>query len=103
MDFSIKPITPESKLKVLGFMKKNFFKDEPLNNSVKLIDAKDTTCIELEEYSMSSLDENLSLMAVSSSGMIVGVIINGKTIKNILIIIILFFYLETSGFSKNFI
>ncbi|KAF7991356.1 hypothetical protein HCN44_002918 [Aphidius gifuensis] len=79
MDFSIKPITADAKLKVLGFMKKNFFKDEPLNNSVNLIDGKDTTCIELEEYSMSSLDENLSLMAVSSSGIIVGVIINGKT------------------------
>lgn len=81
MDYNFHMITADDTDRVLKFLRRFFFRDEPLNKAIKLIpDGEDSTCIELEEYSMSSLVENLSLMAVSSSGAIIGVILNGKNI-----------------------
>ncbi|XP_063978800.1 arylalkylamine N-acetyltransferase 1-like isoform X2 [Diachasmimorpha longicaudata] len=80
MDYHIRTVTADAKPKVLAFLRRFFFRDEPLNHSIGLIpEGENSTCIELEEYSMSSLEQNLSLMAVASSGAIVGVQINGTT------------------------
>ncbi|XP_015112260.1 dopamine N-acetyltransferase isoform X2 [Diachasma alloeum] len=80
MDYHIRTVTADAKPKVLAFLRRFFFRDEPLNHSIGLIpEGENSTCVELEEYSMSSLDQNLSLMAVASSGAIVGVQINGIT------------------------
>ncbi|XP_076247423.1 arylalkylamine N-acetyltransferase 1 isoform X4 [Calliopsis andreniformis] len=80
MDYHIQIITKDDKLRILKFLRRFFFRDEPLNHSIELIpEGEDSTCLELEEYcSMSSLENNLSLMAVSTSGAIVGVLLNGK-------------------------
>ncbi|KAL0106029.1 hypothetical protein PUN28_016032 [Cardiocondyla obscurior] len=80
MDYHIEVIKKDDKMKVLKFLRRFFFRDEPLNQSIQLIpEGEDSTCIELEEYcSNSSLDNNLSLMAVSSSGAVIGVVLNGK-------------------------
>ncbi|XP_012348903.1 dopamine N-acetyltransferase isoform X2 [Apis florea] len=80
MDYHIQIITKDDKLRILKFLRRFFFRDEPLNHSIELIpESEDSTCLELEEYcSMSSLENNLSLMAVSTNGAIVGVILNGK-------------------------
>lgn len=80
MDYNIQIITKDDKLRILKFLRRFFFRDEPLNYAIQLIpESEDSTCLELEEYcSMSSLENNLSLMAVSTSGAIVGVILNGK-------------------------
>lgn len=82
MDYHIQIITKDDKLRILKFLRRFFFRDEPLNHSIELIpESEDSTCLELEEYcSMSSLENNLSLMAVSTNGAIVGVILNGKTL-----------------------
>ncbi|XP_011296840.1 dopamine N-acetyltransferase isoform X2 [Fopius arisanus] len=80
MDYHVRTLTPEDKPKVLAFLRRFFFRDEPLNHTIGLIpEGENSTCLELEEYSMSSLDQNLSLMAVSSGGAIVGVQLNGIT------------------------
>ncbi|XP_017791477.1 PREDICTED: dopamine N-acetyltransferase-like isoform X1 [Habropoda laboriosa] len=80
MDYHIQVVTKDDKLRILKFLRRFFFRDEPLNQSIELIpENEDSTCLELEEYcSMSSLENNLSLMAVSTNGAIVGVLLNGK-------------------------
>lgn len=79
MDYHIRTITAEAKPKVLAFLRRFFFRDEPLNQSIGLIpEGENSTCVELEGYSMSSVEQNLSLMAVSSTGAIVGVQLNGE-------------------------
>ncbi|CAD6241261.1 GSCOCG00002594001-RA-CDS [Cotesia congregata] len=81
-DYSIQVIKQEDKPEVLKFLRRFFFRDEPLNASIELIPrGENSTCVPLEEYSMSSIDENLSLKAVSSAGNIVGVQLNGTTVK----------------------
>ncbi|XP_012274307.1 dopamine N-acetyltransferase isoform X2 [Orussus abietinus] len=80
MDYHIQVITPDDAPRVLKFLKRFFFRDEPLNYSIELIPpGENSTCVELEEYSISSIEENLSLMAVSTSGAVIGVCLNGRT------------------------
>lgn len=80
MDYHIEVVTKDDKLRILKFLRRFFFRDEPLNHSIQLIpESEDSTCVELEEYcSTSSMENNLSFMAVSNSGAIVGVTLNGK-------------------------
>ncbi|CAL7943027.1 unnamed protein product [Xylocopa violacea] len=80
MDYHMQVVTKDDKARVLQFLRRFFFRDEPLNQCIELIpEGEDSTCIELEQYcSKSSLENNLSLMAVSTSGAIVGVLLNGK-------------------------
>ncbi|XP_029157914.1 dopamine N-acetyltransferase-like isoform X2 [Nylanderia fulva] len=80
MDYHVEKITKDNKLKVLKFLRRFFFRDEPLNHSIQLIpEGEDSTCTELEDYcSHSSFENNLSLMAVTANGTIIGVVLNGK-------------------------
>ncbi|XP_012228663.1 arylalkylamine N-acetyltransferase 1-like isoform X2 [Linepithema humile] len=80
MDYHVEIINKDDKLRVLKFLRRYFFRDEPLNQSIQLIpEGEDSTCLELEDYcSHASLENNLSLMAVSTSGAIIGVLLNGK-------------------------
>ncbi|KAL2720438.1 arylalkylamine N-acetyltransferase 1-like isoform X1 [Vespula squamosa] len=81
MDYHIEIITRDDKHRVLKFLRRFFFRDEPLNQNIALIpEGEDSTCLELEDYcSKSSLENNLSFMAVSSTGAIIGVLLNGKS------------------------
>lgn len=85
MDYHIEIITRDDKHRVLKFLRRFFFRDEPLNQNIALIpEGEDSTCLELEDYcSKSSLENNLSLMAVSSTGAIIGVLLNGEFIINL--------------------
>jgi len=80
MDYHMEIINKDDKLRVLKFLRRFFFRDEPLNQSIQLIpEGEDSTCEELEDYcSHGSFENDLSLMAVSTSGSIVGVSLNGK-------------------------
>ncbi|XP_011341168.1 dopamine N-acetyltransferase isoform X2 [Ooceraea biroi] len=80
MDYHIEIINKDDKLRVLKFLRRFFFRDEPLNQSIQLIpEGEDSTCWELEDYcSNASFENNLSLKAVSANGTIVGVSLNGK-------------------------
>ncbi|XP_072765267.1 arylalkylamine N-acetyltransferase 1 isoform X2 [Anoplolepis gracilipes] len=80
MDYHIEIINKDDRLRVLKFLRRFFFRDEPLNQCIQLIpEGEDSTCLELEDFcSHSSFENNLSLMAVTTSGAIVGVLLNGK-------------------------
>ncbi|XP_043591113.1 arylalkylamine N-acetyltransferase 1-like isoform X2 [Bombus pyrosoma] len=79
MDYQIQVITRNDKLKILNFLRKFFFRDEPLNQSVQLLPEREAyTCRELEDYSLTCFENNLNLMAVLPNGTLVGVILNGK-------------------------
>lgn len=82
MDYHIQVVTKDDKLRILQFLRRFFFRDEPLNQCIGLIpEGEDSTCLELEEYcSMSTIANNLNIMAVSTSGAIVGVLLNGKNL-----------------------
>ncbi|XP_022918320.1 arylalkylamine N-acetyltransferase 1-like [Onthophagus taurus] len=81
-DYSIKPIKEEDYNNVIRFLRKFFFRDEPLNTYVKLLDDENGTCPELEEYSVQTIKDGISLMAVSASGQIIGVCLNGIIRRN---------------------
>ena len=79
MNYNIQTIVESDRERVLNFLRKFFFRDEPLNQTIKLIsDGENSTCIELEKYSLSAMNKDLSFMAVSDNGSIIGVILNGK-------------------------
>ncbi|XP_017786621.1 PREDICTED: dopamine N-acetyltransferase-like isoform X2 [Nicrophorus vespilloides] len=80
--YDIQIITKPDVEKVIGFLRKFFFRDEPLNVNVKLLEGDDATCLELEEFSVKSIKDGLSLMAVSESGKVVGVCLNGAMRRN---------------------
>ncbi|XP_033207599.1 dopamine N-acetyltransferase-like isoform X2 [Belonocnema kinseyi] len=79
MDYNIQTITQADREKVLNFLRKFFFRDEPLNHCIGLIpEGENSTCIELEDYSMSAMSEDFSFMAVTANGSVIGVILNGS-------------------------
>lgn len=80
--YQVRAITENDTEPLLNFLRQFFFKDEPLNVAVKLIEFKDSTCIELEEYSLKSIKDGTSLMAITDSGNIIGVCLNGKILKD---------------------
>ncbi|XP_044727986.1 arylalkylamine N-acetyltransferase 1-like isoform X2 [Chrysoperla carnea] len=61
---------------VLVFLRKFFFKDEPLNVEQNLLETEDARCLELEEICTETMKEHLSFKA-TSKGQILGVTING--------------------------
>ncbi|KAH8261512.1 hypothetical protein KR044_010548, partial [Drosophila immigrans] len=70
--YTIEVVKPEDHEAVLSMLKTFFFKDEPLNTYLNLGE-----CSDLEKYSMKSLGDNCSYKAVTKSGEIIGVFING--------------------------
>lgn len=79
--FSIKTITKNDTEKVLEFLKRFFFRDEPLNVDVKLLEGEQT-CPDLEEFSLKAIKDNVSYMAITDSGKIIGVCLNGLIERN---------------------
>ncbi|XP_050433453.1 arylalkylamine N-acetyltransferase 1-like isoform X2 [Adelges cooleyi] len=78
--FSIEAITSEDRQAVIEFLKKFFYRDEPLNNALGLMDdAK--AIVKLEAYCNSLLDSGLACKAVSKDGHLIGVILNGVKCK----------------------
>lgn len=72
--FEIVRLVQKDKPKVLEFLRKFFYHDEPLNTAVGL--RPDVRCPTLEEFSLSTFDEGLSVGAVAGDGTLVGVCIN---------------------------
>ena len=79
--YEIKIITKENEVQVLEFLRRFFFRDEPLNVNVKLLDGV-PTCPDLEEYSLKAIKDNVSVMAITNSGKIIGVSLNGIVRKH---------------------
>ncbi|GLV35327.1 speck [Carabus blaptoides fortunei] len=75
--YDIRPIKTDDTDKVIQFLRKFFFRDEPLNIEQNLLETDEDTCPELEGYSIKSMHEGISLMAVAPAGDIVGICLNG--------------------------
>ncbi|CAB3247148.1 unnamed protein product [Arctia plantaginis] len=65
------------KQRMIKFLRRFFFRDEPMNLAVNLLETPESVCSELEEYVTSSLEDGVSLAAVDEDGEYVGVIVNG--------------------------
>lgn len=77
--YTIVPITPKDTEKVLEHLRRFFFRQEPLNVCIKLLgEHGDETCSELEKFCTQTIPEGLSLMALSATGKVVGVSLNGS-------------------------
>ncbi|XP_034238500.1 dopamine N-acetyltransferase-like isoform X2 [Thrips palmi] len=72
--FEIVRLVQKDKPKVLEFLRKFFYHDEPLNTAIGL--RPDVRCPTLEEFSLSTFDEGISVGAVAGDGSLVGVCIN---------------------------
>ncbi|CAH0561251.1 unnamed protein product [Brassicogethes aeneus] len=75
-DFDIEIIQESDKDEVLKFLQTFFFKDEPLNHSINLINDEHPRCMDLEKYSLKELNNGLNLKAVLD-GKMIGVCLNG--------------------------
>lgn len=69
-------VTEERFGEVIQHLKNAFFADEPLNKAVKLCSPGEGH-IELERHSLSTLADNLSVMALDAEDRVVGVALNG--------------------------
>ncbi|CAH0727134.1 unnamed protein product, partial [Brenthis ino] len=75
--YSLCKLTPEDKEQVIDFLRRFFFRDEPLNLTINLLDTPESRCIELEDYASSTLDDGVSVAAIDENGKLVGVVVNG--------------------------
>lgn len=55
--YKIVPLTEKDTDKVIHFLRKFFFRDEPLNVAIGILDESNTTCPELEEYCTSCISD----------------------------------------------
>lgn len=69
-------VTEERFGEVIEHLKLAFFADEPLNKAVQLCQPGEGH-VELERHSLSTLADNLSVMALSDENRVVGVALNG--------------------------
>ncbi|XP_050433447.1 arylalkylamine N-acetyltransferase 1-like isoform X2 [Adelges cooleyi] len=73
--YSIVSIAEKDKPIVAEFLRKFFFRDEPLNVAIKLLDETESTN-KLEKYCIDYLHHGFSFKAVSAAGDLIGVILN---------------------------
>ncbi|CAH1390088.1 unnamed protein product [Nezara viridula] len=73
--YVIAQITNDDIESLLCFLRKFFFRDEPLNLCVGLLDEQPTS-VDYEKYCLDSIPDGISLKAVSPSGDIIGVCLN---------------------------
>ena len=63
-----------------------FFRDEPMNQAINLLETPTSRCLELEEYATSCLDQGVSLAAVDDNGEFVGIVINAIVHRDVSIL-----------------
>lgn len=57
VEYSIVPIKVEDTEEVIEFLRKFFFRDEPLSSFIKLLEGPDDRCLELEQYAAVSIPQ----------------------------------------------
>ncbi|KAF4526192.1 hypothetical protein B566_EDAN001876 [Ephemera danica] len=84
LDYDIVVVHAENYEDVLNSLRRNFFLDGPLNSSLNLVASSEPgACPELEQFAISSLKQNLSLMALSRDHKdILGVAINSRGVPD---------------------
>lgn len=79
--YEISFITEDDKETVLDFLRKFFFRDEPLNASIKLLEDENSRCLDLENYCVKDLADRISFKATTASGTIIGICLNGIALR----------------------
>ncbi|KAL1505414.1 hypothetical protein ABEB36_004986 [Hypothenemus hampei] len=79
-EYEIIVTTMDDEEAILNFLRKTFFKDEPLNKFLELISNENPQCIDLEKFALKDLDNGLNLKAVHN-GNIIGVSLNALLTK----------------------
>ncbi|VVC43656.1 Hypothetical protein CINCED_3A007826 [Cinara cedri] len=79
--FSVLPTTAEDKQDVIAFLRKFFFRDEPLILGIDMLEDIDSL-EKLETYCYNFVDNGLAFKAVSPNGDIVGIVLNSLTVRN---------------------
>lgn len=59
IDYTIVPITNRDNSRIIDFLRRFFFRDEPLNVCVGLLDGPEDTCAELEQYCVDSIPDGM--------------------------------------------
>uniref|UniRef100_A0A8D8QPL8 aralkylamine N-acetyltransferase n=1 Tax=Cacopsylla melanoneura TaxID=428564 RepID=A0A8D8QPL8_9HEMI len=75
LTYTIVRLSPSDTVRVREFLVKTFFKDEPLNIAIGLVQ-DGQRCLELEEYCTMPLSQGVSLGAINEKNELVGVSIN---------------------------
>ncbi|XP_073946326.1 arylalkylamine N-acetyltransferase 1-like isoform X2 [Choristoneura fumiferana] len=75
--YTLRKLSASDKEITLAFLRRFFFRDEPMNRAVELLETPDARCPELEDYASSSLSDGVSIAAFDDLGEMVGVVING--------------------------
>ncbi|KAG7301990.1 hypothetical protein JYU34_013440 [Plutella xylostella] len=75
--YTVRRLGAQDKEQTLQFLRRFFFRDEPMNQAIQLLETPDSRCEELEEYAAATLDEEVSFAVVDEQGEFAGVIING--------------------------
>ncbi|XP_047533907.1 arylalkylamine N-acetyltransferase 1 isoform X1 [Vanessa atalanta] len=75
--YTLRKLTPKDKEPVIDFLRRFFFRDEPLNLTINLLETPESRCIELEDYASSTLSDGASVAAIDENGDFVGMVING--------------------------
>ncbi|NP_001073122.1 arylalkylamine N-acetyltransferase [Bombyx mori] len=75
--YTIQRLTYNDRDLVLKFLRRFFFRDEPMNLAVNLLETPESRCTELDDYAAATLSDGVSVAAVDENGDYVGVIING--------------------------
>lgn len=78
----------EDKEKVLEFLRARFFRDEPLNMAVSLLEDENDTCADLEEYCTKSIEEGVSTVVVDKDENLVAVGLNGLNKREVSILLV---------------
>ncbi|KAG5892440.1 hypothetical protein JTB14_009848 [Gonioctena quinquepunctata] len=76
IDFEIRIASDEDREQVLEFLQKFFYKDEPLNSFLELINDDHPRCLDLEKFSLKDLNNGVNLLAIYN-GKLIGVCLNG--------------------------
>ncbi|XP_050053423.1 arylalkylamine N-acetyltransferase 1-like isoform X2 [Aphis gossypii] len=77
---NIVPTTAEDKQVVIEFLRKFFFRDEPLILGINMLDDNDSLA-KLEKYCFNFVDNGLAFKAVSPNGDLIGVVLNNLTYR----------------------
>lgn len=75
-EYKISIVQNEDAEQAIDFLRRYFFKDEPLNVALNLLE-ENKTCDALENFSLKSIYEGVSLMTTNEEGEIIAVCING--------------------------
>ncbi|XP_074037780.1 dopamine N acetyltransferase isoform X2 [Leptinotarsa decemlineata] len=76
IDFEIRIATDEDREQIREFLQNFFYKDEPLNSFLQLINEDNPRCLDLEKFTLKDLNNGLNLLAIHDKKLI-GVCLNG--------------------------